>query len=159
MISRLKLFALLLFGSDVILLAVMVHYTSWLFMFAFVLFSSVIGGWILNDGLRYYIRNSRISMNDRILSGEDFMIGAVARFAAGILLIVPGVLTDILALLLLSPAGKWLTKVFFVSLFIMLAPRFSHNEFNFSYSENKPAKDEIIDVKVVNPDDNQLKNE
>lgn len=159
MIYRLKLFALLLLAADFVLLGVIVHYTSWPFMLTFVLLSGIAGGWILNDGLRYYIRNSRTAINDRKMPAEDFMVGAVARFAAGVLLIVPGVLSDILALLLLSPAGKWLTKFCFVSLFIMLAPHFSRNEFNFTSSENKPAKDEIIDVKVVDPDDNKLKNE
>lgn len=154
--SSLKYYALLVSLADLVLLGVMVHFTSWLFMIAFVLISGIIGGWVLNEGFRNYVRKGGMSVKANNMTSEDFMLGAMARLVAGILLIVPGVLTDIIALCLLSPAGKWLMKLFFVSLFISIAPRFSHNHFDFQSDQNNSANDEIIDVQVLHSDENKL---
>jgi UPF0716 family protein affecting phage T7 exclusion len=159
MLSSLKYIILLVFLADLVLLGVMVHFTSWPFTIAFVLLSGIIGGWVVNDGFRNYIRKGQLSVNARNMSAQDFMIGAMARLAAGMLLIVPGVLTDIVALCLLSPAGKWLTKVLFASLFIMIAPRFQLNPFDFQPTDDEAPKDEIIDVKIINSDVDKLEHE
>lgn len=159
MIPKLKYLILLIFVIDMVLLGVMVHFTSWPFMIAFVLISGLAGGWVLNEGLRNYFRKGQASGVNRNTSAEDFLLGAVARLSAGVLLIVPGVLTDIVALCLLSPAGKWLTKMFFVSLFLMYFPQLGGNQYDYQDGDEKQAKDEIIDVKVIDPVAGRLEHE
>jgi UPF0716 protein FxsA len=153
MLSRIKLLALLVFLMDLVLLGVMVHYTSWLFMLGFVFISCLLGGWVLNDGLRQYVRQSEKAMEANQLSGGVFLLGAASRLAAGALLIVPGVLTDILALILLSPVGKRLSRIFIVSLISKTFPQFSQQKFDFDFTNKPPAKDEIIDVQVKSADE------
>jgi len=143
---------------DLILLGVMVHYTSWLFMLAFVFISAAIGGWLLNNGLRRYLSKTGNTMDAGAISGESLLLGAAARLAAGVLFIVPGILTDLMALLLLSPAGKRLVRLFFASLFGKMFPRPSNQDYFSDESGERPAKDEIIDVRVINAGEEEPKN-
>jgi UPF0716 protein FxsA len=159
MLSRIKLLCLLVVVVDLILLSVMAHYTSWLFMLGFVFASGLIGGWLLNNGLRKYVSNSGKTMDAGAISGELFLLGAAARLAAGVLFIVPGVLTDLLALLLISPAGKPLVRFFIASLLGKMFPRPSNHDYFSDASGERPAKDEIIDVRVVNENEKKLENE
>jgi hypothetical protein len=55
MFKMLKPLLLLVFIADVVLLGAMVHYTSWLFMLVFVFASMLLGGWLLNTGVRRYV--------------------------------------------------------------------------------------------------------
>jgi UPF0716 protein FxsA len=158
MLSRLKLLCLLVVVVDLILLGVMVHYTSWLFMLGFVFTSGIIGGWLLNNGLRIYVSKTGKTMDAGGISGESFLLGAVARLAAGVLFIVPGILTDLVALLLISPAGKRLVRFFIASLFGKMFPRPSNQDYFSDASGETPAKDEIIDVRVVNAGEKEQKN-
>ncbi|MGD0653613.1 MAG: FxsA family protein [Thermoguttaceae bacterium] len=150
MFSRIKLFCLLVFVADLILLGVMVHYTSWLFMLGYVFISGLFGGWLLNNGLRRYVRKTGKSTNANEISAEAFLLGATARLAAGALFIVPGILTDLMALLLISPAGKHLVRIFIASLFGKMFPHPSNQDYFSDASGETPAKDEIIDVRIVN---------
>jgi UPF0716 protein FxsA len=140
---------------DLVLLGVMVYYTSWLFMLGFVFISGIIGGWLLNDGLRSYMRKTGKSMNAGGISAEVFLLGAASRLAAGVLFIVPGVLTDLMALVLLSPAGKWLVRIIIASMFGEMFPHLSNQDYFSGLSGEKPAKDEIIDVRVMNGGDKE----
>jgi UPF0716 protein FxsA len=159
MLSRIKLLCLLVVVVDLILLGVMVHYTSWLFMLGFVFTSGLIGGWLLNNGLRRYLIKAGSSTPAEGMTGESFLLGAAARLAAGVLFIVPGILTDLLALLLLSPAGKGLVRFFIASLFGKMFPHASNQDYSSDASGETPAKDEIIDVRVVNENEKKLENE
>lgn len=159
MITKLKYLLLLIFLLDLVLLGVLVHFTSWPFTIAFVLISGLLGSWVLKEGLRNFFKRSQISIANQAVSAEDVMLGALARLAAGVLLIVPGVLTDIAALCLLSPAGKWLTKVFIVSLFMILFPKLAQNNFQYQYYDQKPPEDQIIDVKVIEPITDRLEHD
>jgi UPF0716 family protein affecting phage T7 exclusion len=150
MFSRIKLLCLLVVVVDLILLGVMVHYTSWLFMLGFVFTSGIIGGWLLNIGLRKYLRKTGKKVDPSGISGESFLLGAVARLAAGVLFIVPGILTDLVALLLISPAGNWLARFFIASLFGKMFPHPSNQDYFSDASGETPAKDEIIDVRIMN---------
>jgi UPF0716 protein FxsA len=152
MLSRLKILLLLIVLVDLALLGVIVYYTSWLLMLGFVFFSFIFGVWLLNDGLRRYAQKNIQAMKSNEISAESFLLGAVNRVAAGTLLIVPGVLTDILALLLISPAGNRLTRKFISTIFARLFPACSRDQFDFDSNAEKPAKDEIIDIRVKNPD-------
>jgi len=138
--------------ADLVLLGVLAYYTSWLLVLAFIFISGIIGSRLLKDGLRRYAIKSEQAMNANEMSVENFLLGASARVAAGVLFVVPGVLTDLIALLLLSPAGKWLSRNFFMSLFMGAFPHFSNQEFNSHTPGEKSAKDEVIDVKVKNAD-------
>jgi UPF0716 protein FxsA len=140
---------------DLVLLGVMVYYTSWLFMLGFVFISGLFGGWMLNDGLRRYVRKSEKSMNASGISAEVFLLGAASRLAAGVLFIVPGVLTDLMALVLLSPAGKWLVRIIIASMFGEMFPHLSNQDYFSGLSGEKQAKDEIIDVRVMNGGDKE----
>jgi UPF0716 family protein affecting phage T7 exclusion len=158
MLSRIKLLCLLVVIADLILLGVMVHYTSWLFMLAFVFASGVIGSWLLNNGLRRYLIKAGSSTPAQGMSGETFLLGAAARLAAGVLFIVPGILTDLAALLLLSPAGKGLVRFFIASLFGKMFSRPLNQDYFSGESGERPAKDEIIDVRIVNDGKKELEN-
>jgi UPF0716 protein FxsA len=155
----LKPLLLLVFIADLVLLGVMVHYTSWLFMLGFVFVSMLLGGWMLNAGVRGYVKKNLRAMKANEMPAESFLLGAVARMAAGMLLIVPGVLTDLLALLLLSPAGKWLTRRSVSTIFTRMLPRCSGDQFDFASTGEMSAKDEIIDVRVRAPDENNSHSE
>jgi UPF0716 protein FxsA len=177
MLSRLKLFVLLVFVADLILLGVLVHYTSWLFVLGFVFISGILGVWLLNDGLRLYMRKSGRALNGNAMQVDHFLIGAAAHLAAGVLFIVPGALTDLIALLLLTPMGKRLARIFITSLFGKI---FSHLSNGISSNRSsgvcakgdspifddakigtvpeKPAKDEIIDVRVANAGEEEPEN-
>ena len=145
--------------ADLILLGVMVHYTSWLFMLGFVFTSGLIGGWLLNNGLRRYLIKAGSSTPAEGITGESFLFGAAARLAAGVLFIVPGVLTDLVALLLISPVGKGLVRFFIASLLGKMFPYASNQDYSPDASGETPAKDEIIDVRVVNENGKKLENE
>jgi UPF0716 family protein affecting phage T7 exclusion len=173
MFPQIKLLFLLVFLADLVLLGVMAHYTSWLFVFGFMFLSFVMGVWVLNEGLGRHVRKRSRALNASELPPQDFLLGTVNRLAAGTLLIVPGVLSDLLALVLLTPAGKWLTRRFFQSLadgMIKGTTPFSFRRksgqsldgsfppgFEQSSFTEKPARDEIIDVKVVNVDEKKEK--
>ena len=150
MLSRIKLLCLLVVVVDLILLGVMAHYTSWLFMMAFVFISGLIGGWLLNNGLRRHLSKTGKTMDASGISGESFLLGAVARLAAGVLFIVPGILTDLKALLFISPVGKRLVRFFIVSLFGKMLPHLSNQDYFSGAKGETPAKDEIINVRIVN---------
>jgi len=148
MLSRIKLLCLLVVVVDLILLGVMVHYTSWLFMLAFVFISAATGGWLLNNGFyKYGTKLHKASNVDQMPS--DLLLKMLAHFSASILLIVPGVLTDLIALLMISPAGKWLARFFIASLFGKMFAHLSNQDYSSHASGEMPAKDEIIDVRVV----------
>jgi UPF0716 protein FxsA len=158
MISRLKFLVLLIFVVDLLLLGVIVHYTSWLFLLGFVFISGIIGLWLLNDGFRLYLRKRGSAMNDNLMPVDHFVAGALAHLAAGVLFIVPGVLTDLLALLLLTPARKWLGRFFITSLFGKIFPHLPNQNSSGYSSAEKSAKDEIIDVRVVHSENDEPKN-
>ena len=161
MFSRIRLLCLLVMVVDLVLLGVMVHYTSWLFMLGFVFTSGIIGGWLINNGLRRYLSKGReIGVGRKGCRARLFLLGAAARLAAGVLFIVPGVLTDLVALLLISPAGKWTGADFLsASLFGKMFSRPSNQDYFSDASGERPAKDEIIDVRVVNADEKEAENE
>jgi UPF0716 family protein affecting phage T7 exclusion len=176
MFTMLKPLLLLVFIADLVLLGVMVHYTSWLFMLGFVFVSMLCGGWMLNAGVRRYVKKNLMAVKTCEMPAESFLLGAVSRLAAGMLLIVPGVLTDLMALLLLSPAGKWLAHTFLSTIFSRMMSQYSGDQFDFTSAGNfkgdspifvdtkigtvpeMPAKDEIIDVRVTNDNKDEREN-
>jgi len=152
------LFCLLVVIMDLVLLGVMVYYTSWLFMLGFAFISGIVGGWLLNNGLRQYVSKTENSMNASGISGEAFLLGAASRLAAGVLFIVPGILTDLMAILLISPAGKRLVRILVISLFgRMFSSHSNQDQFARSF-DDKPVKDQIIDVKITKTDEKEPEN-
>jgi UPF0716 protein FxsA len=159
MFARLKLLSLLVVVLDLVLLGVMVHYTSWLFMLAFVFISGLVGGWLLSNGLREYVRNIGRPTDAARISDEPSLLGTAARLAAGVLFIVPGILTDLMALVLISPAGKWLVRFFIATLLGKMFPHPSNQYYSSYASGETPAKDKIIDVHIVNFDNEEPHND
>jgi UPF0716 protein FxsA len=150
MLARIRLLCILTVVLDMLLLALMVHYTSWLCMLGFVSVSGLIGAWLIHNGAGGYLRKAARSAScGRTGGGEVPLLGAAARLVAGVLFIVPGVLTDIMGLVLISPWGKWLLKSMVESLSGKMLSRFADRGRSARANEEKSAKDEIIDVRVV----------
>ena len=145
---------------DMVLLALMVHYTSWLFMLGFVFISGLTGAWLVNDGLRRYLSKVTRSVSLEGTWGDEVpLLGAAARLAAGALFIVPGVLTDVMALALISPWGKWLVRSLVGSLFAKTFSGFADQGRSVRSNGERPAKDEIIDVRIVDSGERDEKSE
>lgn len=151
MFSRLKSLSFLVVAADLVLLGVMVHYTSWPFMLGFVFVSAIVGGWLFNHGLKIYLRKIGEALNANQAPTVLYLRG-IAHLTAGALFIVPGVLTDLVALLLLSPAGGRLVRLLIDSWFNELSNNYLKQHDSSRGSQEKYAKDEIIDVRVKNAD-------
>jgi UPF0716 family protein affecting phage T7 exclusion len=101
---------------------------------------------VLLGGLSRHSKEAWLSLQEGE-SPAGPMFNAIVRFAAGVLLIVPGVLTDLVALLLFTPLGIWLALTIFLYVIDAPLPLPSFRNPKPS-SKNIPAKDEIIDVQV-----------
>lgn len=148
MLSRLKLFAFLVVAADLLLLGALIHYTSWLFAVLFVFISAAAGVWLLRYELSRYATAMQQALAADQMPSVDHVL-AVCHIWAALLLIAPGVLTDLMALVLLSPAGKWLARVFVASLLTELFPSLFRGDYAAGSAGEKQAKDEIIDVRVI----------
>ena len=146
MFLRIKILCLLTFAAEIVLLGAMVYYTSWRFLLGYLILSALAGLWVLQSGLTRHSKEAWLSLQEGESPAEP-LFNAIVRFAAGVLLIVPGVLTDLVALLLFTPLGIWLAGMvlFYVIDLPMPFPSFRKQK---SSSKNIPAKDEIIDVQV-----------
>ncbi len=60
--------------TDLVLLGVMVHYTSWPFMLSFVFLSAIVGAWLLNDGLRSYLKKAQNTAAAGAMSADVFLL-------------------------------------------------------------------------------------
>jgi UPF0716 protein FxsA len=149
----LRLLALLVSAADLTLLVVMLHYTSWLLLMGFVVASAVVGGLVLRGSVPRFVAEFERgnATSDALI---DATVSTMARLVAGALFIVPGILSDILALLLLFPAGRRLVFFLFgVRLKEMLT---YHMGSDASRAPgDKSAKGEIIDVRFKDAADGQ----
>jgi UPF0716 family protein affecting phage T7 exclusion len=153
MLSRIRLLCLLIVVLDTVLLALMIHYTSWLFMLSFVFISGLVGAWLIGGVGRHLRRFAGPLPPARANSSELQLWGLAARLFAGVLFIVPGVLTDIMALMLISPWGKWLVRSLAGALSAKIISGFAARGYSVHLNGEMPVKDQIIDVRVVDGDD------
>jgi UPF0716 protein FxsA len=111
-----------------------------------VLGGGIVGAWIARwQGLRAAIR-AQNQMAQGVLPTKEMTDGLLIAVAA-VLLIIPGVLTDVLGLLLLFPPTRALLRRAVVHQFTRRSPfgRFAH-------TSRRPAPlvgDEIIDARVI----------
>jgi len=103
---------------------------------ALVIFAGLAGAWLAKrEGLRV-IRDIQADLNAGRLPG-DRLIDALLVLIAAILLITPGVISDLLAVLLLLPpiraVVRRMLKSYFRNRFVVLTPR-------------RPPEDDLIDL-------------
>jgi len=94
---------------ELVLLLVLSDYTSWQFTLGFIVLTGVLGALVLRyEGLRCWRR-----FRDQLAAGElpaEPLLDGIMILAAGMLLVTPGVLTDLAGLLLLLPPVRRLLK-------------------------------------------------
>ena len=105
-------FFLLLIGLPLLELYILIKIGSYLGAFqtlALVIFSALLGLLLARiEGLRT-LHQIRQSLSQGILPAEE-MLDSVLIFAGGVLFVIPGVLTDIVALVLLIPLTRTIFK-------------------------------------------------
>jgi len=77
-----------------------------------ILFSAVVGVYILRD-IHFSLRENMIRVLRREISGEEFISIEIFKFIGGLLLVIPGIFSDILGVLFLfEPFARWIAKKF-----------------------------------------------
>jgi UPF0716 family protein affecting phage T7 exclusion len=147
--SRVLLSLVLLLFADLALLAWIGRHTSGTFVLAIVIASGAAGVTLLRSATRRHLRAVEANLRAGRSPGESVQ-AALATLAAAILLIVPGVLTDMLALVLLVPitrrvAGGWLSDRW--------AGRSALRGFAGSAEgiHDAAGRDRVIDARAVEP--------
>ena len=104
---------------------------------ALIILAGVLGAWLAKrEGLRV-IRDIQADLNAGRLPG-DRLIDALLILIAAILLITPGVISDLLAVLLLLPPIR--------ALFRRLLKRYFRGRFVILGPHRRPPEDDLIDV-------------
>ena len=116
-----------------------------------VLGGGIVGAWVARwQGLRTAMR-ARSQMAQGVLPTAEMTDGLLIAVAA-VLLIIPGVLTDVLGLLLLIPPTRALLKRAVIGQFTRRSPlgRFTHAAEHDARGDGaRPRGDEIIDARVI----------
>lgn len=71
----------------------------------------------------------------------DALFGSLRWLVAGILFVIPGFVTDILACVLLSPFGRYLLNLFIGSRFVFFRQNIFKTDRTFYSSQNNPPRD------------------
>ena len=71
----------------------------------------------------------------------DALFGSLRWLVAGILFVIPGFVTDILACVLLSPLGRYLINTFIRSRFVLFQQNIFKTDRTFYSSQNNPPRD------------------
>jgi UPF0716 protein FxsA len=134
---------------DLILLVWIGRHTSGSFVLALILAGVLAGGFFLRRAAGHSMRVLQMDLAAGRAPVES-MQRTISLVAAGVLLIVPGVLTDLLALLLLVPltrrlVGLWIGSRVFRSVQVR---GFS---WNAGQAQETEGRDRVIDVQVVEP--------
>ena len=74
----------------------------------------------------------------------DALFGSLRWLVAGILFVIPGFVTDILACVLLSPLGRYLINTFIRSRFVFFQQNIFKTNRTFYSSQNNPPRDSEI---------------
>jgi UPF0716 protein FxsA len=119
--------------------------TSWELVLAWVIGTALVGlGLIRHTGVRCAWEARR-----RLIQGEslgDHLVNCLLLFIAGVLLVLPGVLTDLTGLILwLPPVRRAARRWFYRSLQSRLFP-------NAAADQGDRPRDRIIDVRVIGKD-------
>jgi UPF0716 protein FxsA len=139
--ARLFLLLTLLPVVEIVLLVWVADRTSVLFVLAAVLATGILGAWLARrQGLQTLRRISSDLEQGRMPA--DSLVDGLLVLVAGVLLIIPGFLTDIAAIALLFPPSRRLLKR-------SLARRFRVRMVSARETGMGPDRDRIIDVKVI----------
>lgn len=148
--GKLVVLAIFLPLADFLFLLFLSRYTSPLFTLLFIAGTVIAGIWLIqHEGLKC-LRNVRedVAANR---APADAMLDGLLIVVAGVLLIIPGVLTDVVAIVLLLPPTRYLVRLW-------LKSRFKSRLVIHSDRDGEPseARSQIIDVRVteVDPDKN-----
>lgn len=71
----------------------------------------------------------------------DALFGSLRWLVAGILFVIPGFVTDILAFVLLSPLGRYMINAFIGSRFVFFRQNIFKTDRTFYSSQNSPPRD------------------
>ncbi len=148
MFRRLFLFASLVPLIDIVLLAWIATKTSWLFVLALVIGTGILGAWLArHQGLRT-LRRIASEMEAGRMPTESLLDGLLVLIAA-VLLIIPGVLTDVVAIALLFPPSRRFLKEW-------TRRRLQASVIMKRYTHFDADHDQIIDVRVIENPPRQL---
>jgi UPF0716 protein FxsA len=135
---------------EIVLLVWVANRTSILLVLALVVGVAVLGGWLA--------RRQGVSMLARITAElqagrapADAMLDGLLVFLAAVLLIVPGFLSDLVALVLLVPVSRRAVKALLRRR--MQGRIVTSNDISF---DRGPFRDEVIDVRVIESPPRQL---
>lgn len=134
---------------DLILLVWIGRQTSLSFVLLLVLAGAAAGLWLFGWQKRAMQHSLRRAMESGAGTG-DAMSGVLAGYLAAILLFLPGVITDAMAMALLVPVSRrWLTAQLLRSMFA------SGQEGRAGYSADDDRgvkRDRIVEVRVIEPE-------
>jgi UPF0716 protein FxsA len=130
---------------ELALLLLISDYTSWTTALVLVLATGILGAWLVRqEGFRCWRQ-----IQDELSQGRvpaKALLDGLLIFAAGVLLLTPGVMTDLLAVLLLVPISRrWVRG--FVSRRFQARLRF----YQYGTLGEAAPRDQIIDVKFTEP--------
>lgn len=150
MLARFFVLLTLLPVVEIVLLVWVANRTSILLVLALVVGVAVLGGWLA--------RRQGVSMLARITAElqagrapADAMLDGLLVFLAAVLLIVPGFLSDLVALVLLVPVSRRAVKALLRRR--MQGRIVTSNDISF---DRGPFRDEVIDVRVIESPPRQL---
>lgn len=129
-----------------------------LMIFLELIISSVLGIFILQN-FRFGLMDSVNKVRNGEMSQEEFVKGSIGKAIGAVLLIVPGLFTDILGLLLqFSLFTVIFTKIFKFKTTPRATNNTNYSQSNYTYTnfntQNKKQGDEdVIDVEII--DDNK----
>jgi UPF0716 protein FxsA len=133
---------------DIVLLAWIGSKTSWALVLGLVIGTGILGAWLArHQGLRTVQRISAEMQAGQMPA--DSLLDGLLILVAAVLLIIPGFLTDVVAIALLIPPSRKLLKEFARS-------RLQSRVTTVHYTNFGVPRDQIIDVKVVDSPPRQL---
>ena len=148
MIARLLALFIIVPLVELALLLYLADRTSWSLTLALVILTGVTGTWLARTQGFRAVRRIQEELAAGRLPG-DAVVDAILIFAAGLLLLTPGVLTDVLALTLLIPPLRQLYKR---RLRRWFESRFVLRTGGFSSGQSPPGQSTVIDSYVVEDD-------
>jgi len=149
-LSRLRTVFILLPVVDIALLIWLGYHTSWLLVLALLFGSAVLGAHLARHQRWRTLARVEADLAAGTVPAHALLDGLIV-YAAAVLLIVPGIITDVLALALLLPLTRRLFKSW---LAVQLGSRIDASMFGGGpaaapFSREPFAHDEIIDAHVV----------
>ena len=155
MLGKLLLLFILVPLAELVLLLYLADATSWQMTLGLVIATGVIGTLLArSQGWRVWSR-----IHQELAAGRmptEPLLDAVLIFVAGALLLTPGVLTDLLGILLLIP---WTRSYFRRRLVAWFKSRLTIHTSGFGSWPPPPGRSEVIDSYVIGADGRDDKNE